>query len=332
MKAGITRKEIAIIQGAAGQQLDPFIAVTSGNQVSVKSSAGSVPVNLIANVAVSVEADSWITVTEANTKATVDNLAYLVEYAENEDAQERVGHVRFYNADKNLEAVLTLTQEPSSKTAFPVVWSFKEPGDDWKDGVDWHCQNPTGSYVYSDTHDGKLSVVRFGGTPVSKGVEQKPTYKKDDPLGTRLLHYGMYKDDYWLFEVEGVKNAAGVYTIGYGCCSSAAGPKFFALEYSLDNGATWTGINTRTESVTLKDGSASRSISYTFAISPTNNVANEVFVVTESFHLNAFNGKLMVRARVADTMKLDKSAEMSSATHAGTNRIGNRAEIQFVAD
>ena len=42
--------------------------------------------------------------------------------------------------------------------------------------------------------------------------------------------------------------------------------------------------------------------------------------------------KLMIRARVADTMKLDKSAEMTSPTHAGTNRIGNKAEIQFVAD
>lgn len=215
---------------------------------------------------------------------------------------------------------------------FPVVWSFKDPGDDWKDGVDWHCENPTGSYVYSDTHDGKLSVVRFGGTPVSKGTEQKPTYKKDDPLGTRLLHYGMYKDDYWLFEVEGVKNAAGTYTIGYGCCSSAAGPKFFALEYSLDNGTTWTGINTKKESITLKTGADARDVTYTYAISPTSNTANEVCVVTESFHLNAFKGKLMVRARVADTMKLDKSAEMSSATHAGTNRIGNQAQIIFTAD
>jgi len=216
--------------------------------------------------------------------------------------------------------------------AFPVVWSFKDPGDDWKDGVDWHCENPTGSYVYSDTHDGKLSVVRFGGTPVSKGTEQKPTYKKDDPLGTRLLHYGMYKDDYWLFEVEGVKNAAGTYTIGYGCCSSAAGPKFFALEYSLDNGITWTGINTKEESITLKTGADARDVTYTYAISPTSNTANEVCVVTESFHLNAFKGKLMVRARVADTMKLDKSAEMSGATHAGTNRIGNQAQIIFTAD
>lgn len=334
VKAGVTRKEIAVIQGAAGQQLDPFIAITSGNRVSVKSAAGSLAVNLISNVDVLVESDSWLTVTPANTKSMVETLAYEVEYTENEATSERVGHVRFYNADKNLEAVLTVSQEKSSRTEFPVIWSFKEPGEDWKDGVDWHCENPTGSYVYSDTHDGKMSVVRFGGTPVSKSVEQKPTYKTDVPLGTRLLHYGMYKDDYWLFEVDGVKNPAGTYTIGYGSCSSAAGPKFFALEYSLDGGTTWNGINTKTESISLKTGASAREITYTYALSPSSNTANEACVITESFHLDAMSQmtKLMIRARVADTMKLDKSGEMSSATHAGTNRIGNRAEIQFVAD
>ena len=334
VKAGITRKEIAIIQGAAGQQLDPFIAVVSSSKASVKSSAGSVVVSVMANTEVSVEAHDWITVKDANTKAMVETKEYLVEYSENEAVLERVGKVRFYNAEKNLEAVFTLTQEKSSRVEFPVTWSFKEPGDDWKEGVDWKCQNPTGSYVYSDTHDGKMSVVRFGGTPMSSGSEVKPTYKNDTPLGTRLLHYGMYKNDYWLFEVENVKNPAGTYTIGYGCCSSAAGPKYFALEYSLDGGETWTGINTKTESISLKSGSGARDVTYTFAISPTSNKANEVCVVTESFHLEAMTKmtKLMIRARVADTMKLDKSAEMTSPTHAGTNRIGNKAEIQFVAD
>jgi hypothetical protein len=210
--------------------------------------------------------------------------------------------------------------------SFPVVWSFKEPGDDWKDGVDWHCENPTGSYVYSDTHEGKLSVVRFGEAPSSV-----PTYKTDTPLGTRLLHYGMYKDDYWLFEVDNVRNPAGTYTIGYGACSSAAGPKFFALEYSVD-GEHWFGVNTKTVSEAFKDGSNARDVTYTYALSYESNAANEVYTVTESFHAPAFSGKIFIRARVADTMKLDRKAEMTSPAHGGTNRIGNRAEIHFVAD
>ena len=217
---------------------------------------------------------------------------------------------------------------PVTKAAFPVIWSFKDPSE-LTEEVDFHVANPTGSFVMSDTHEGKMSVVRFGDAPSSA-----PTYKTDSPLGTRLLHYGMYKDDYWLFEVANVKNPAGTYTIGYGACSSAAGPKFFALEYSLDGGTTWTGINTKTVQEAYINGTGEREVTYTYALSYESNTANEVCVVTESFHLDAITAysTLMIRARVADTMKLDRKAEMSSPSHGGTNRIGNRAEIQFKAD
>ena len=525
-------KVINVIQSAAGQQLDPFISLSTGNIKKVNDEAGSFIVKVQTNTEVSYEAPDWVKVTPADTKAMVEWHEYLVEYEANEVIDTpRTGSIRFFNTDLGLESVLTLTQEgkpsrkvyfkedfewlstyselvgagdsvanndpgasapniytnttlqgtdllttfaskgyedinPSPKVVylqknylkfgktanntgiklpamefegdtpvtvelvfdwcahvkaggivdpvkpvvelvgpgvcvdsdakvsepilttqtnamvwqtgtsvilagvtkdtriiirpqemtiasgvtqrwyldnikvldsdykyvapvnFPVDWSFKEPGDDWKDGVDWHAENPTGSYVYSDTHEGKMSVVRFGGAPNSK-----PTYKKDTPLGTRLLHYGMYKDDYWLFELECVKNPAGTYTIGYGCCSSGAGPKFFALEYSLDGGENWTGINTKTESITLNNGSSARDVTYTYAISPTSDTANEACVVTESFHLDAMKKtKLMIRARVADTMKLDRSAEMASAAHGGTNRIGGQAQIAFTAD
>ena len=217
---------------------------------------------------------------------------------------------------------------PVTKASFPVVWSFKDPAELTAD-VDYHVANPTGSFVMSDTHEGKMSVVRFGDAPNSA-----PTYKTDTPLGTRLLHYGMYKDDYWLFEVANVKNPAGTYTIGYGACSSAAGPKFFALEYSLDGGATWTGINTKTVSEAYQNGSEARDVTYTYGLSYTSNAANEVYTVTESFHLDAITNyaTLMIRARVADTMKLDRKAEMTSPAHGGTNRIGGGAQIQFKAD
>jgi hypothetical protein len=213
-----------------------------------------------------------------------------------------------------------------TKAVFPVVWSFKDPSELTVD-VDYHVANPTGSFVMSDTHEGKMSVVRFGDAPASA-----PTYKTDTPLGTRLLHYGIYKDDYWLFEVANVKNPAGTYTIGYGACASAAGPKFFALEYSLDGGTTWTGINTKTVSEAWKNGT--RDVTYTYALSYESNKANEVCTVTESFHLDAIPdySTLMIRARVSDTLKLDRSADMSGPAHGGTNRIGNHAEIQFVAD
>ena len=131
-----------------------------------------------------------------------------------------------------------------------------------------------------------------------------------------------------------MKNPAGTYTIGYGACASAAGPKFFALEYSLDGGTTWTGINTKTVSEAYQNGSQARDVIYTYALSYESNTANEVCTVTESFHLDAITDytTLMIRARVSDTMKLDRKAEMTSPSHGGTNRIGGHAEIQFQAD
>lgn len=551
VKAGITRKEIAVIQGAAGQNLDPFISISGGNGYNVKAMAGTLRLTVQANVEVEAEApDEWLTVEKVGTKAMVDWTEYIVSYEANDQAAgaPRTGTIRFFNTAENLESIALIHQEyeepafennliqwgfsadlmasykdhfekdaymdanvagrgtlmwvdlpeniaadtgnkkshvvggtgqpyvtgawpgdywqfviplcniaPGSEVhfqglhrvsgtghkywrmewsadgttwapvgelktetetgtsaqytheaptsdvliderfvlqqgiagkgtlyirftcaanwqangkgalaapnggthrwagaeadgptitigepevppevapvSFPVVWSFPEPGDNWVDGVDWHCANPSGSYVFSDTHDGKMTVVRPGGeAPMSGDAEQKPTYKKEGNLGVRLLHYGMYKDDYWLFEVDHVKNPAGTYTIGYGCCSSAAGPKFFALEYSVDEGVTWTGINTKTESKSLKDSSGTRDVTYTYAISPQNNKANEVTVVTESFHLAAVEGKLMIRARVSDTMKLDTTADMTSRNHGGTNRIGGEAQILFAAD
>ena len=217
---------------------------------------------------------------------------------------------------------------PVTKASFPVVWSFKDPSELTVD-VDYHIGNPTGSFVMSDTHEGKMTLVRAGDV-----LSGNPTYKTDTPLGTRLLSTGVYLDDYWLFEVAGVKNPAGTYTIGYGTCASAAGPKFFTLEYSLDEGATWTAVNTKTTSEAYADGSHARDVTYTYALSYTSNTANEVLTVTESFHLDAITSytRLMIRARVSDTMALARNKELNGANHGGTNRIGNRAEIIFTAD
>lgn len=326
-----SEKFVNVVQSAAGQQLDPFISVSSGPVVKLAIGGGEADVRIQANVEVSHEcAADWVTIEKLGTKSMVEWTNYKVTCPKNETGDERSAVIRFFNKAANQEVCVTVTQS-GPQASFPVIWSFPDPATNtnWKDGVDWHCENPTGSYVYSDTHEGKMSVVRFGDAPSSV-----PTYKNDTPLGTRLLHYGMYKDDYWLFEVYDVKNPAGTYTIGYGSVASAAGPKFFALEYSLDGGSTWTGINTQTKNVALKTGADARDITYTYALSPESDKANEVCTVTESFHLGAIASKtkLMIRARVADTMKLDRSAEMTSASHGGTNRIGARAEIHFTAD
>ena len=537
VQAGVTRKYIPVIQSAAGQQLEPFISIIGGNKATADYEEGELTVMLQANVEVSVEADSWLTVTPKDTKAMVEKLTYSVAYGENAGTEDRTGTIRFYNETENAEAILTVTQtgkplkkvyfkdnfewlapytaaykaakpdatldpvgsnlashdqpnlwndqanfkvvtddlyergyidlNPSAKTlymqenyfkmgatnkhtglqlppcdyegttpvnvdltfdwcahmtgagkidvttlvveltgagtcadsgtaisneitttqtqgqlawqhatvtlvgvtsatrikvypakmneasppsqmrwhfdnimitesdyvapaSFPVVWSFKAPGDDWVKGTDFDLIQPTGSYVYSDTHEGKLSVNRAGDSTVSA-----PTYKDDGvPPGNRLLSYGIYLDDYWLFEVENVMNPAGTYGITYSTCASGSGPKFFILEYSLD-GKNWTAINSKTTSETMNDAnSTTRDVTYTYGISYTSGAANEVLVVNETFHLGAMEkaAKLQVRARVSDTMVVNRAKELNGVNNGGTNRIGSRAEISFTAD
>ncbi len=218
---------------------------------------------------------------------------------------------------------------PVSAVTFPVVWSFKAPGEDWVEGTDFKILGPTGtgSWVMSDTHEGKMSVNRAGTGAVT------PTYKDEGTIGVRLLSTGIYLNDYWLFEVNGVTNPAGTYGIKYTACSSAAGPKFFVLEYSTD-GMNWTAVNTKTTTETMTDSAATtRDVTYTYGLSYTSNTANELLDVSESFHLDALSAaNLLIRARVCDTMALGRNKEMNGADHGGTNRIGKHAEITFTAD
>ena len=75
-----------------------------------------------------------------------------------------------------------------------------------------------------------------------------------------------------------------------------------------------------------------RDVTYTYALSYTSNTANEVLTVEESFHLPALSGKLLIRARVCDTMALARNKELNGPDNGGTTRIGHRAEISFEAD
>ena len=216
---------------------------------------------------------------------------------------------------------------PAGGVEFPVLWSFKDVGEDWVEGVDFKLLQPTGSWVMSDTHDGKITLNRASSTASST-----LTYKNEGDIGVRLLTTGFYKDDYWLLEVDGVENPAGTYGVTFSSCSSAAGPKFFVLEYSTD-GSNWTAINTKTTSETMTNATATtRDVTYTYALSYTSNTANEVLTVEESFHMPAVSGKLLIRARVCDTMALKRDKELNGPDNGGTTRIGRKAEITFTAD
>ena len=129
IKAGITRREIAIVQGAgAGSgsdgELEPFIAVVSANAIEVPYTAGTATIRVQTNTDVTPKALApWLSVSAApSTKAgEVGIKEFIVSYAENPSTTEgRSGQVTFSNAGQKLEAALTVTQAVNiaSKTIY----------------------------------------------------------------------------------------------------------------------------------------------------------------------------------------------------------------------
>lgn len=336
IKAGITRSEVSIIQGGAsggggGGDLDPFVAVMSGSNVSIPFSSGTTNVTLLTNVDLSVQSsDTWLSASKVSETGTdTKTVVYRVSYSLNSSTSTpRMAGIRFYNSSANVDAVVVFTQAVNPgdhPTEFPIVWSMPSPVSNVK-GQDYDIINPSGSYVYSDTHDGKLTVVRRSS---SDACANSPTYmarslSSEPRWGGKhcLLHYGIYKDDYWLFEVYNVKNVAGTYTIEYCAESSGNGPKYFVLEYSLD-GASWTAIDGKSGSY-----GSSESFTYTYAIE----TASVVNTITKTFHLGAMSdfATLSIRARCVSISRV--AGTDMALNHNATNRIGDHVNIEFTAD
>ncbi|MBQ3873736.1 MAG: BACON domain-containing protein [Bacteroidales bacterium] len=106
-----SEKSINVVQSAAGQMLDPFISVSSGNSMDVPALEGSKVVKIQSNTDFSAESlAAWLTLEKVETKAMVEWTEYEVTYAANEEEAERTGQIRFYNEAQNLEALVTIVQ------------------------------------------------------------------------------------------------------------------------------------------------------------------------------------------------------------------------------
>lgn len=209
--------------------------------------------------------------------------------------------------------------------SFPLRWTFPAPSSQWVEEEDYHLEPRSGSWVYSDTHAGLLSLTRYGEAPANA-----PTYKNEGDLGVRLLSYGVYENDYWQMSAFIGNQSAGNYTLEYQTTASNAGPKYFRLEYSLDYGSTWTPVNTKSEALTYKDGSpydGGTPVTYTYRLSDTN---NETFTVRETFRLPSMsNTVLKIRAVVACKIKHDNSGDMTNDHHGGSHRIGGHITLSY---
>ena len=106
-----TRKNIYVVQSAAGGELAPFVSLVAGNSMQVDGMTGEFEVAVQANVEYTVTSDvEWLTVVPA-TKAIVEVTTVALTKKANLTGEPRVGHVVFANAEHNVETVLTVTQD-----------------------------------------------------------------------------------------------------------------------------------------------------------------------------------------------------------------------------
>ena len=126
-----SEKVVHVVQSAAGQMLDPFISIVNGNEREVGYEAGEAIIRVQGNVEVEAEtAEPWLSIAPADTRALVEWTEFKLSYEENTAEQTpRTGVVRFFNAEKKLESILTVTQAgaPASGVYFQDDFEWLEP-------------------------------------------------------------------------------------------------------------------------------------------------------------------------------------------------------------
>lgn len=109
-----TRKNIHVVQSAAGGQLDPLISITTDKNVSNLLGEGDkFTVAVQSNIEYEVEtSDDWITEVELPaTKGLVEKTYRSFKVSPNVSGSTRSGYVRFFNDKEGIEAYAMVKQE-----------------------------------------------------------------------------------------------------------------------------------------------------------------------------------------------------------------------------
>ena len=307
-----SEKVVHVVQSAAGQMLDPFISVTTGNVLDVNAGEGTSDIRVQYNTEYKYSVDvDWLTLTPAGTRALVEWDEYILTRTANESESPRVGTVRFYNEAKKLEAVVTVRQE-GKEVVFDnnlIQWGFDA--------------SLMGSYKDSFEKDNsfKSNIAGVGylsWNDLPENVALDVDAKKSHLIGSTGQPYvtGVWPGDYWEFTVP-LKNvpAGNVVTFTALHRISGTGQKYWRMDWSVD-GTTWTPVKplqTETETGT--------SAQYTH-IAPSSDVE-----ISESFALPkaVADGTLRIRFTcVANWQGNGKGA--LPAPNGGTHRWSGTAE------
>lgn len=220
-----TRKNIHVVQSAAGGELDPLISISTGNTVEVLGQGAEFTAKIQSNVEFETEINgSWITeVSTPATKAVVETVSKTFKAEPNLTGTDRTGTIRFFK--DNIESVLTVKQakfEPSITVTYPGVNTIAGIGETRKlnivSNVPFTVTAPSwvklpamnipaaGAYPVDVTFEANSGTARTGQV-VFKNAEYNYTYTVD--VAQAAAGVCFFDDFGWLTPLIDTYTAAG---------------------------------------------------------------------------------------------------------------------------
>lgn len=220
-----TRKNIHVVQSAAGGELDPLISISTGNTVEVLGQGAEFTAKIQSNVEFETEINgSWITeVSTPATKAVVETVSKTFNAEPNLTGTDRTGTIRFFK--DNIESVLTVKQakfEPSITVTYPGVNTIAGIGETRKlnivSNVPFTVTAPSwvklpamnipaaGTYPVDVTFEANSGTARTGQV-VFKNAEYNYTYTVD--VAQAAAGVCFFDDFGWLTPLIDTYTAAG---------------------------------------------------------------------------------------------------------------------------
>lgn len=220
-----TRKNIHVVQSAAGGELDPLISISTGNTVEVLGQGAEFTAKIQSNVEFETEINgSWITeVSTPATKAVVETVSKTFKAEPNLTGTDRTGTIRFFK--DNIESVLTVKQakfEPRITVTYPGVNTIAGIGETRKlnivSNVPFTVTAPSwvklpamnipaaGTYPVDVTFEANSGTARTGQV-VFKNAEYNYTYTVD--VAQAAAGVCFFDDFGWLTPLIDTYTAAG---------------------------------------------------------------------------------------------------------------------------
>ena len=241
-----TRKNIYVVQSAAGGDLEPFISIVEGNSLNTACDEKTFTYSIQSNVEYVVNSDvDWITI-NPSTKALVEVNTFSFTVAKNTASESRTGHIIVSDTSNKFISVLLVNQE--GFTSLHAEWLFsKDTMAEYADsfgstkGIVDKTAGDGGLFVNSNVSgNGKITYVQVDKTELKALTDKNGNaYEPKRIVGSSGHPYviGSWIGDYWLFTADSDASlpSGTKANISFITRTSKTGMKYWRLEY-LDGG------------------------------------------------------------------------------------------------